>query len=36
MTPDMVIGMVVMFDIEACVLIDPRATRSFVSCEFVA
>lgn len=35
-TPDVVIGMVVMFDIEACKLIDSEATHFFVSCEFVA
>lgn len=35
-TFNIVIGMVVMFDTKACMLINLGATYSFISCEFIA
>ena len=35
-TPDVVTGTLSIFGDDACVLIDPRATHSFISREYVA
>ena len=35
-TPDVVIGTLSIFGDDACVIIDPRATHSFISREYVA
>ena len=34
--PDVVTGMILVFDLDAHILIDPRATHSFISMGFIS